>query len=146
MQGTEGIIRKVENDLFYAVMESRYLHEIMNNRFHVLDEARQIRVNDRMHITFSIGVGDGGSTLAESEKFARQSLDMALGRGGDQAAVKTENGFCFFGGASKGIEKKSKTKIRSIALAMQELIENSDQVFLMGHRFGDLDSVGSACG
>ena len=69
---------------------------------------------------------------------------MALGRGGDQAAVKTENGFCFFGGASKGIEKKSKTKIRSIALAMQELIENSDQVFLMGHRFGDLDSVGSA--
>ncbi len=146
MQGTDGVIRKVENDLFYAVMESRYLHEIMNNRFHVLDEARQIRVNDRMHITFSIGVGDGASTLAESEKFARQSLDMALGRGGDQAAVKTENGFCFFGGASKGIEKKSKTKIRSIALAMQELIENSDQVFLMGHRFGDLDSVGSACG
>ncbi len=146
MQGTDGVIRKVENDLFYAVMESRHLHEIMNNRFHVLDEARQIRVNDRMHITFSIGVGDGASTLAESEKFARQSLDMALGRGGDQAAVKTENGFCFFGGASKGIEKKSKTKIRSIALAMQELIENSDQVFLMGHRFGDLDSVGSACG
>lgn len=146
MQGTDGIIRKVENDLFYAVMESRHLHEIMNNRFHVLDEARQIRVNDRMHITFSIGVGDGASSLAESEKFARQSLDMALGRGGDQAAVKTENGFCFFGGASKGVEKKSKTKIRSIALAMQELIENSDQVFLMGHRFGDLDSVGSACG
>lgn len=146
MQGTDGIIRKVENDLFYAVMESRHLHQIMNNRFHVLDEARQIRVNDRMHITFSIGVGDGAASLAESEKFARQSLDMALGRGGDQAAVKTENGFCFFGGASKGVEKKSKTKIRSIALAMQELIENSDQVFLMGHRFGDLDSVGSACG
>lgn len=146
MQGTDGVIRKVENDLFYAVMESRHLHEIMNNRFHVLDEARQIRFNDRMHITFSIGVGDGASTLAESEKFARQSLDMALGRGGDQAAVKTENGFCFFGGASKGVEKKSKTKIRSIALAMQELIENSDQVFLMGHRFGDLDAIGSACG
>ena len=146
MQGTDGVIRKVENDLFYAVMESRHLHEIMNNRFHVLDEARQIRVNDRMHITFSIGVGDGAASLAESEKFARQSLDMALGRGGDQAAVKTENGFCFFGGASKGVEKKSKTKIRSIALALQELIENSDQVFLMGHHFGDLDSIGSACG
>lgn len=146
MQGTDGVIRKVENDLFFAVMESRHLHEIMRSRFHVLDEARQIRVNDRMHITFSIGVGDGASSLAESEKFARQSLDMALGRGGDQAAVKTENGFCFFGGASKGVEKKSKTKIRSIALAMQELIENSDQVFLMGHRFGDLDSIGAACG
>lgn len=146
MQGTDGVIRKIENDLFYAVMESRHLHEIMNNRFSVLDDARQIRVNDRMHITFSIGVGDGASSLAESEKFAQQSLDMALGRGGDQAAVKTENGFCFFGGASKGVEKKSKTKIRSIALAMQELIENSDQVFLMGHRFGDLDCIGAGCG
>ncbi len=146
MQGTDGILRKIENDLFYAVMESRHLHEIMNNRFSVLDDARQIRVNDRMHITFSIGVGDGASSLAESEKFAQQSLDMALGRGGDQAAVKTENGFFFFGGASKGVEKKSKTRIRSIALAMQELIENSDQVFLMGHRFGDLDCVGAACG
>ncbi len=146
MQGTDGINRKIENDLFYIVMESRHLREIMNHRFHVLDEARQIRINDRMHITFSIGVGDGASSLAESEKFARQSLDMALGRGGDQAAVKTENGFCFFGGASKGVEKKSKTKIRSIALAMQELIENSDQIFLMGHRFGDLDSIGSSCG
>ncbi len=146
MQGTDGIIRKIENDLFYAVMESRHLHEIMNNRFSVLDDARQIRVNDRMHITFSIGVGDGAASLEESERFAQQSLDMALGRGGDQAAVKTENGFCFFGGASKGVEKKSKTKIRSIALAMQELIENSDQVFLMGHRFGDLDCIGAACG
>lgn len=146
MAGTDGIVRKVENDLFYIIVESRYLREMMNNRFHVLDEARQIRINDRMHITFSIGVGDGASSLAESEKFARQSLDMALGRGGDQAAVKTENGFCFFGGTSKGVEKKSKTKIRSIALAMQELIENADQVFLMGHRFGDLDSIGSACG
>lgn len=146
MQGTDGLIRKVENDLFYVVMESRHLREIMNNRFHVLDEARQIRVNDRMHITFSIGVGDGATTLAESEKFARQSLDMALGRGGDQAAVKTDNGFIFFGGASKGVEKKSKTKIRSIALALQELIENSDAVYLMGHSFGDLDSIGSCCG
>lgn len=146
MQGTDGVICKVENDLFYVVMESRHLRTLMNNRFHVLDEVRQIRINDRMHVTFSIGVGDGAASLAESEKFAQQSLDMALGRGGDQAAVKTENGFCFFGGASKGVEKKSKTKIRSIALAMQELIENSDQVFLMGHRFGDLDSIGSACG
>jgi len=146
MQGTDGVVRKVENDLFYIIMESRHLREIEKNRFHILDEARQIRINDHMHITFSIGVGDGAASLAESEKFARQSLDMALGRGGDQAAVKTENGFCFFGGASKGVEKKSKTKIRSIALAMQELIENSDQVFLMGHRFGDLDSIGAACG
>lgn len=146
MQGTNGIIRKVENDLFYAFIESRHLHKIMENRFSVLDEARRIVVNDRIHITFSIGVGEGGTSLADNERLARQSLDMAMGRGGDQAAVKTESGFTFFGGASKGVEKKSKSRIRSTALALQELIENSDKVFLMGHRFGDLDSIGSCCG
>ncbi len=144
--GTDGVIRKVEKDLFYIILETRHLHRIMNDRFHVLDEARQIKIGDRMHVTFSIGVADGATTLAESEKFARQALDMALGRGGDQAAVKTEGCFSFFGGASKGVEKKSKTRIRSMALALQELIENSDQIFLMGHHFGDLDSIGAACG
>jgi c-di-AMP phosphodiesterase-like protein len=146
MAGTNGVIRKIENDMFYAAMETQYLRAIMQEKFKVLDEARKILVNGRIHITFSIGVGFGAETLAESEKFAHQSLDMALGRGGDQAAVKTENGFCFFGGASKGVEKKSKTRIRSVATALQELIENADQVFLMGHRFGDLDAIGSACG
>lgn len=146
MAGTNGVIRKIENDMFYAVMETRHLRVIMQEKFKVLDEARKILVNGRIHITFSIGVGFGADSLEESEKFAHQSLDMALGRGGDQAAVKTENGFCFFGGTSKGVEKKSKTKIRSVATALQELIENADQVFLMGHRFGDLDAIGSACG
>ncbi len=146
MEGTNGILRKVENDLFYVILTSDQMHRMMQERFHVLDEVRQIRIGDRMHITFSIGVGDGANSLAESEKFARQALDMALGRGGDQAAVKTGDGFCFFGGTSKGVEKKSKTRIRSIALAMQELIENADNIFLMGHHFGDLDSVGAMCG
>lgn len=146
MTGTNGILRKIDNDMFYAVMETRYLHNIMQDKFKILDDSRKILVNGRIHITFSIGVGFGAVSLEESEKYARQSLDMALGRGGDQAAVKTENGFIFFGGVSKGVEKKSKTKIRSVAQALQELIENSDQVFLMGHRFGDLDAIGSACG
>ena len=146
MTGTNGIIRKIENDMFYAVVETRHLRVMMQEKFKVLDDARKILVNGRIHITFSIGVGFGANSLEESEKFAHQSLDMALGRGGDQAAVKTENGFCFFGGTSKGVEKKSKTKIRSVATALQELIENADQIFLMGHRFGDLDAIGSACG
>ena len=115
MTGTNGIIRKIENDMFYAVVETRHLRVMMQEKFKVLDDARKILVNGRIHITFSIGVGFGANSLEESEKFAHQSLDMALGRGGDQAAVKTENGFCFFGGTSKGVEKKSKTKIRSVA-------------------------------
>ncbi len=146
MAGTKGIVRKIDNDQFYAVMETRYIYNAMNKRFPILDEARKICVAGRIRVTFSIGVGIGGASLEESEKIARQSLDMALGRGGDQAAVKMENGFNFYGGASKGVEKRSKAMIRSMALALQEMIENADHVYIMGHRFGDLDAIGSACG
>lgn len=91
-------------------------------------------------------MGQNADSLAESETIARQCLDMALGRGGDQAVLKTENGYRFFGGVSKGVEKRSRAKTRIIANALQDLIENSGKVFIMGHRFGDLDSVGAACG
>lgn len=146
MAGTKGIVRKIDNDQFYAVMETRYIYNAMNKRFPILDEARKICVAGRIRVTFSIGVGIGGTSLEESEKIARQSLDMALGRGGDQAAVKMENGFNFYGGASKGVEKRSKAMIRSMALALQEMIESSEHIYIMGHRFGDLDAIGSACG
>ena len=146
MAGTRGIVRKVGNDQFYAVMETRYLYDAMNKRFPILDEARKICVAGRIRVTFSIGVGIGAASLEESEKIARQSLDMALGRGGDQAAVKMENGFNFYGGASKGVEKRSKAMIRSMALALQEMIEGAEHIYIMGHRFGDLDAIGSACG
>jgi len=146
MAGTKGIVRKIDNDQFYAVMETRHLYNAMDKRFPILDEARKICVAGRFRVTFSIGVGIGGTSLEESEKIARQSLDMALGRGGDQAAVKMENGFNFYGGASKGVEKRSKVMIRSMALALQEMIENAEHIYIMGHRFGDLDSIGSACG
>ncbi len=146
MSGTKGVVRKIDNDQFYAVMETRHLYEAMNKRFPILDDARKICVNGRIRVTFSIGVGIGGESLEESEKIARQSLDMALGRGGDQAAVKMENGFNFYGGASKGVEKRSKAMIRSMALALQEMIERAEHIYIMGHRFGDLDAIGAACG
>ncbi len=146
MAGSKGIVRKIDNDQFYAVMETRHVHTVMDKRFPILDEARKICVAGRIRVTFSIGVGYGGASLEESEKIARQSLDMALGRGGDQAAVKMDNGFNFYGGTSKGVEKRSKAMIRSMSMALQEMIENSEHVYIMGHRFGDLDAVGSACG
>ncbi|MBQ8514114.1 MAG: DHH family phosphoesterase [Ruminococcus sp.] len=146
MTGKKGIVRKIDNDQFYAVMETRHIYEAMNQRFPILDEARKICVAGRIRVTFSIGVGIGAESLEESEKIARQSLDMALGRGGDQAAVKMENGFNFYGGASKGVEKRSKAMIRSMALALQEMIEGAEHIYIMGHRFGDLDAIGAACG
>ncbi len=143
---TNGILRRMKNDRFYAVLEERHVQEIMAGKFRLLDEARKIRVDEKNFVTFSIGVGHGATTLQESESFAMQCLDMAIGRGGDQAAVRTENGFRFFGGVSKGVEKKSRAKTRMIASAMQDLIKNCENVFIMGHRFGDLDSIGAACG
>lgn len=143
---TNGILRRMKNDRFIAVIEEQHMQQIIAGKFKILDDARAIRVDEKNCVTFSIGVGHGASTLQESEMLAAQSLDMALGRGGDQAAVKTDSGFRFFGGVSKGVEKKSRAKTRVIAGALQDLILNSDNVFIMGHRFGDLDSVGAACG
>lgn len=143
---TTGIIRRVSNDKFIAVLEEQHIKPIIEQRFKILDRAREIKIDDRRCITLSIGVGHHAPTLADSEIFAKQALDMALGRGGDQAAVKNLNGFKFYGGVSQGVEKQSRIKSRIIAAAMQELISNSSDVFIMGHRFGDLDSIGSAIG
>ena len=118
----------------------------MERRFDILEEARAISLGERQNVTLSIGVGKGGKTLAESETFARQALDMCFGRGGDQAAVKTENGFEFYGGVSKGVEKSAKIKARIIATALKELVLNSQTVYITGHRMADFDSVGASVG
>lgn len=146
MNGTNGFIKKTSSNTFYAIIENRYLEHIISEKFKILDSARNIKISGKYPLTFSIGVGQNADSLAESETIARQCLDMALGRGGDQAVLKTENGYRFFGGVSKGVEKRSRAKTRIIANALQDLIENSGKVFIMGHRFGDLDSVGAACG
>lgn len=146
MSSTNGFIKKISSNTFYAVIENRHLEEKIANKFKILDLARNIKIAGKYPLTFSIGVGQGASSLAESEKIARQCLDMALGRGGDQAVVKTESGYRFFGGVSKGVEKMSRAKTRIIANAMEDVIRNSNKVYIMGHRFGDLDSVGASCG
>lgn len=147
MSKTTGVLRKLSQDKFIAVIEEQHLNEIIKSKFSILDNARNITVSEKSSIiTLSIGVGHGASTLEESESFAKQALDMCLGRGGDQAAVKTENGFRFFGGVAKGVEKKSRAKSRIISNAIQEVINSSDDVYIMGHRFADMDAVGSGTG
>ena len=146
MENTTGIIRRIANDKYFIIIEERHLKEIILKRFDILDKAREIMINDRFGLTLSIGVGRGGETISESEAFAKQALDMCLGRGGDQCAVKTTGGFEFFGGVSKGIEKQTKVKTRIIATALAELVDANDRIFVMGHKFGDLDSIGAAIG
>ena len=143
---TTGVLRKNASDRFIAVIEERHLQEILRNKVEILDKAREIFVNDRLNVTMSIGIGRTGKMLKESEQFARQALEMALGRGGDQAAVKTDNGFEFYGGVSKGVERHTKVKTRIIANSLLELVDNADKIFIMGHKYSDLDSVGSSVG
>ena len=116
------------------------------DKFKILEEVRAIPVTGKTPITLSIGVGIGSVDLEESEQFARQALEMAQGRGGDQAAVKRDDGYEFFGGVSKGIEKHTKVKTRIVAAALTDIIESSSSVYIMGHRNGDMDSVGSGAG
>ncbi len=138
-----GLFRKNGSDRFMILLEQRYLDIIQNDRFDILDKVRAIPTADNISLTLSIGVGRG-KTLYEADLQARQTLDMALGRGGDQAVVKTKNGFDFYGGLSKSVEKRTKVRSRVIASALQQMIADSDVVLTMGHRYSDLDCLGSA--
>ena len=140
------LIRKLGDGKFVVVCEERDLEKMAEKKFSVLDSIREYEYEEKLvGITLSIGVGKG-KTLREGEANARQALDMAVGRGGDQAAILKNDGYEFFGGVSKGVEKRSKARTRIVASAIQKLMENSSNILIMGHRFSDLDSVGSAVG
>lgn len=143
---TRGFIRRLEQDRYLIVVERGDLDAIIKTRFDLLDRVRELSTGNRVPVTLSIGVAPVTDTLQKAEQDARQALDMALGRGGDQAAVKTESGYEFFGGYSKGVEKRTKVKTRIVASAMVELIKAADNILVMGHRFGDLDSLGASIG
>ncbi|MBR6044907.1 MAG: DHH family phosphoesterase [Ruminococcus sp.] len=146
-EGTTAFYKKVSSDKFYVIMEDRHLKPIIERRFPILEQARQITVDDKQNLTLSIGVGAHAENLAESEHYARQALDMCLGRGGDQAAVRRDSSnFEFFGGVSKGIEKSTKVKSRMIAKSMLDFMQQAEKILVMGHRFSDLDAVGAAVG
>lgn len=143
---TNGVMRKIGRDRFYAVVEERHVQQLIESKVKLLDKSREIAVTDRISVTLSIGIGKTGKDMAESEHFARQALEMALGRGGDQAAVKTKAGFEFYGGFSKGVERHTKVRARIIANSLLDLANSSDIIYIMGHKTSDLDSIGSAVG
>ncbi len=143
---TSGFIRRLERDRYLVMLESCDLNEIIRGRFDILDKARELTTERRMPVTLSIGAAQVTETLQKAEYEARQALDMALGRGGDQAAVKTDGGFEFFGGYSKGVEKHTKVKTRLVASALVEMINNADRILVMGHKFADLDALGASIG
>lgn len=164
LEGTTAIAKKISNDKFYVFMEERYLAQKIEKRFKILEEARQIKVGGKTNVTLSIGVGREGKGLEECEKLAKQALELCQGRGGDQAAYRENGEFKFFGGVSNGADNNNRVKIRIFAETLLEIIkpgsiesmrnfrkdDNNNtgfrRVLIMGHRFGDLDSVGAATG
>lgn len=141
------LMRKLSADNYLVVAQERNLRDMTAKRFDILDLVRTYQFKgETVGITLSIGVSKGGN-FSECEAGARQALDMALGRGGDQAAIRKKDlSYEFFGGVSKSVEKRAKVKTRIVASAISELIKGSDNVFVMGHRFPDLDALGSAVG
>lgn len=138
-----GVCRKLSGDRYLVVMEERNYHNLSHDGFSVLDSVRELKFQDSA-ATLSIGVGFGGDNLSQCEELANQALEMALGRGGDQAVVKMANNeYKFYGGLSGAIEKHNKVRARIIANNLKNLIKSSGNVLLMGHRFADLDSFGS---
>ncbi len=146
VNSAHGFMRVLDQDRYLAIIEKQYFDEMAERRFPILNESKNIITSERISVTLSMGTSYIGETLEDNERYARQALEMSLGRGGDQIAVKTSDGFRFYGGVSQGIEKRTKVKSRILASAMLELIKNSSNVLIMGHRFADLDAIGSAIG
>lgn len=142
-----GFLKKLSGGRFLMMTDEAHIAAAKEKRFEILDKVREIKTVENRRATVSIGVGRGAADLQESEHWARQALDMALGRGGDQVAVKQKDDtYEFFGGLSKGVEKRDKVRTRVIAATLSDHINASDVVLIMGHKFSDLDSVGSAVG
>ena len=142
-----GIMRKLSDSRFFLLFEQRYLTGFEQERFSVIETVRNFELDGYNHFTLSVGVGYGGSTLHECESLAFQAMDMALSRGGDQAAVKSPNeDYRFYGGVKAVAEKGSRVRTRVTAQAIKELINGADRVIVMGHRYSDLDCVGAALG
>ena len=144
--GSSALMYKISRDTYLCILEERNMRDVLEQRFELLDKVRAIQTPMKINPTMSIGVGRQGPSFHETERMARQSLDMALGRGGDQAAVKTKNGYEFYGGHSKAVEKRNKVRTRVIANALSGVISTCDNVLIMGHRYADLDCLGAAAG
>ena len=139
-----GFLRRVASGRYIAVVEERHLEQYAQRGYDVLDKIRAL--DPGVSLSMSIGIGRGARTLREAQDMAEHALDMAQGRGGDQAAEMTPDGFTFYGGVSHGVEKRSKVRSRIVADQLVRLVKEADHVVIMGHRMSDLDAIGAAEG
>ena len=143
---TNGLIVKTDRNSFVYVFERKNLEELEESKFNILDTIKEIDIEGRLQLTISIALTDEGETIYEKYKSAMTTMDIALGRGGDQAVVRKDGKYIFFGGRTQEVEKRTKVKARIVAGAMAELIQEASKVMVMGHSNGDIDSMGSSLG
>ena len=143
---SKGALKRTSKDKFILIMNKKELKALEAEKFSLLDKIRQIDHENTLPVTLSIGIGIEGDSINENLKLAAGALDLALGRGGDQAIVKTKDKFTFYGGKSKAIETTTKVKSRLIGHALREVIQQSDKIYIMGHKYPDMDAMGAAVG
>lgn len=146
MQSIDAISKKLEKDKFLFVFKQSFLQDLTNSRFALLEEIRNINIGNEQTATISIGIGVGKGTFNERYEWARAAIDLALGRGGDQAVIKNGDQEQFYGGKRVQVERNTRVKARVKAHALRELIEGKERVVVMGHSIGDADSFGASVG
>ncbi len=143
---TNGVLIKTEKDRYIYLFEQRYLEKIKEDKFSILDKIKDIDINEKVQFTLSIAVSNEGATDKEKYKSAQAAMDIVLGRGGDQAVIRENDIYKFFGGRAQEVEKRTKVKARIVAQALENLIKESKKVMIMGHTNPDMDCVGASLG
>ncbi|MBP3475886.1 MAG: DHH family phosphoesterase [Lachnospiraceae bacterium] len=142
----DGICKKLEKDKYLVIMRKEAAIQFQENRFDLLEDVKTVNIGNEMAVTISIGMGYNGLSYTQNYEFARNAIDIALGRGGDQAVVKIPENVSYYGGKSQQVEKSTRVKARVKAHALKEIISVKDEVYVMGHRMGDVDSFGASVG
>ena len=142
----DGLVKKLEKDKYFLVMRTHSFELLKEQRFSILEEVKTVNIGNEMAITLSIGIGLNAPNMNQNYEQSRIAIEMALGRGGDQAVVKDGNTISYYGGKSQQIEKTTRVKARVKAQALKEFISAKDKVVVMGHKITDMDSLGAAIG
>lgn len=142
----DGIIKPLEKDKYFIVMRKASLEKLKTQKFSILEEVKTVNIGNEMAVTISMGFGLNTQTFAQSAEYARIAIELALGRGGDQAVIKEGDRICYYGGKTQAVEKTTRVKARVKAHALEEFMTGKDNVVVMGHSITDVDSFGAAVG
>ena len=146
ISSVNGLIYKLEKDKYVFILKEQYFDRMLQDRFSILEEVKNVNIGNEMAVTLSIGIGYGADSYQKNYEYAHTFIDMALGRGGDQAVVKSNENLTYFGGKTQTQEKATRVKARVKAQAFQELLETRDRVLVMGHANSDVDCLGASAG